>query len=148
MMKLHSSSRQKPVPKSASIPRLGPSFPVTPSFIEGVNFTELIGTTISLKSRACPAGDGGGIVELGRAVWAAAMCETHEHAIKIRAVPRKIIRHHKDFQRVGSNVLHALLHGEWLLNTKDLVVFESAGLTRTEQKHVHFGNYVSKRQTV
>jgi hypothetical protein len=52
-----------------------------------------------------------------------------------------------DSESVGSDVLHALVH-DVELNTKDLVVFESAGLTTMERKHVHFGDCVPKRELV
>src|SRR6266576_1224689 len=106
-MNRHLASRQKPVPKLVSMPRFGPGFPVIPSFTEGVNFTEVIGTTVSQKSCVCSTREGGRIVELGRAVWDAATGDKKEYAIKIGMVSR--IRCH-DSQRVGSDVLHALFH--------------------------------------
>ena len=54
----------------------------------------------------------GGIVEgLGKTSWAGAEGERHELTIKIGMTLRKIIRQHEDSERVGSNVLHVLLHG-------------------------------------
>src|ERR1700676_829895 len=108
-MKRHAGSRQKPVPNLASMSRLGPSLPVTPSFADGVNFTEVMGTTTSLKS--CSCFEKGGIVERpGRISWAGPEVQRHELPITTKINLRKIIRHSPDFPRVRSDVLHALLH--------------------------------------
>jgi hypothetical protein len=48
-----------------------------------------------------------------------------------------------EFESVGSDVLHVYVHGVEL-NASDLAVFVSAGLTRMEQKHIHFGNLYRK----
>src|SRR6266851_9965745 len=94
-MKRHAASRQNPVPKLASMSSLGPGFPVIPSFAEGIIFTEVIGTTISLKSCVCSTVGGGGIVVgLGKSFWAAAMGDRQKHATKIGITSRKIIRYH------------------------------------------------------
>ncbi len=53
-----------------------------------------------------------GIVEgPGKTSWAGAEGDRHEHTIKIGMTLSKIIRHHEDSERIGANVLHALLHG-------------------------------------
>src|SRR5712692_563791 len=93
-MKRHAASRQKPVLKLASMSRLGPSLPLIPSFTEGVNFTELIGTTTSLKSWVRSTVEEDGIVEgLVRTFWAAAIAERQEHAIRVAMASRQIIRY-------------------------------------------------------
>ena len=78
-MKRHAGSRQKPVPKTALIPIPGLSFPKTLSFIEGLIFAEVIGTTVLLKS-AQPEGDAR-VEGLGVASCAIAR-ERQEHAIR------------------------------------------------------------------
>jgi len=62
-MKRQAASRQKPVPKLALTSSLGPSFPKILSPAEGVIFTAVIGTTVSLKSWVCSTVEEGGIVE-------------------------------------------------------------------------------------
>src|SRR6266849_7293565 len=108
-MKRHVASRQKPVPNFAFISRPGPSLPVTPSFADGVNFTEVIGTTTSLKSCSCFE-EGETVDRLGRASWAGPEVQRHELPITTKMNLRKTIRHSPDSPRVSSDVLHALLH--------------------------------------
>src|SRR2546430_5942687 len=108
-MKRHAASRQKPVPKLASMPRLGPSFPVIPSFTEGANFTEVMGTTTAPKSGACSTVEERGIVgRLGKIVWAAAIGDRQEHAIKVGMTSRKIIKCRPTLNQSVSNVLHEI----------------------------------------
>jgi hypothetical protein len=74
---------------------LGTGLSAIPSFAEGVNFTEVIGTTISLKSRECS--EEGGIAEgLGKASWAGTETQKLELAIRVKANLHKIIRNSPD----------------------------------------------------
>src|SRR6266571_944446 len=144
-MKRHAASRQKPVPKLASMSSLGPSFPETPSFTEGVIFTEVIGTTTSLKSWVCSTVEEGAIVEgLGKTFWAAAMGDRQEHAIKIGTISRKIIRCRPTLNQ--SVLMCCMCTSTALnLNTNDLIVFESAGLTKMERIACRSGKMVPIR---
>src|SRR2546430_15518529 len=90
-MKRHAASRQKPVPKLASMPWLGPSFPVIPSFTEGANFTVVMGTTTAPKSRACSTVEERGIAgRLGKIAWAAALGGRQQDVMKLGMTSRKI----------------------------------------------------------
>ena len=76
----------------------------------------------------------GGIVEgLGKSFWAVVMGDRQEHAIKIGMISRKIIRCRRTLNQpvLMCCVLHVLVHGVEL-NTNDLVVFESVGLTKMD----------------
>ena len=53
----------------------------------------------------------GFVEELGTACWAAAIGDRQKNAIRCEMNLCKFIRDHEDFQRVGSDVLHALLQG-------------------------------------
>src|SRR6266566_1176353 len=110
-MKRHVASRQKPVPKLASMSSLGPSFPEIRSFTEGVIFTEVIGTTISLKSWVCSTVEEGGMVEgLERTFWAAAIGDRQEHAIRVGMISREITTHPRSPRTGDASVLHVLFH--------------------------------------
>src|SRR5690348_15660142 len=109
-MKRQWGSKQKPVPKLASTSSLGPSFPEIPSFAEGVILTEVIGTTVSVKSSVPSIVEQSRIVEgHGGKIWAAAMGDKQEH-IKTGTISRKVIRHHPDSEGVRSHALRLLLH--------------------------------------
>jgi hypothetical protein len=47
----------------------------------------------------------------GKTSWPGAEADRHEHTVKIGISLCEIIRHHESSERVGSDVLHALLHG-------------------------------------
>jgi len=78
---------------------------------------------------------------LGETSWARADGDRHEHTIKIGTISRKIIRFRPASESVGSDALHVLVHGVEL-NTNDLVVFESSGLTKMERTACRSGKMV------
>jgi len=64
-----------------------------PSFNEGVIFSEVIGTTIPLKSSVCSTVAEGSIVEeLGNTFCATAAGDRQEHAINIDMISRTVTR--------------------------------------------------------
>ena len=75
----------------------------------------------------------------GKASWASADADRHEHTIKIGMILCKIIRHHEDSQRVRSEVLHLFIHGERALITKDLVKLETVAKPKRNRKGTHCG---------
>jgi hypothetical protein len=73
--------------------RLGSSVPDMPTFNEGVIFSEVIGTTISLKSSVWSSVAEGPIVEeLGNTFCATAGSDRQEHAINIDMISRTVTR--------------------------------------------------------
>src|SRR6266699_3115856 len=99
-MRRHSGSKQKPVPKSASSPRVILGLSAAKSTEDGNDFfgfnfslNSVIGRTVLLKSCANTTEvSGTNLNRSGKAVWLGAARRKNEQTIKIERTLRKIIR--------------------------------------------------------